>query len=387
MRRPRPSRTRGVANTNVIWHAGKLLALEEAHLPTEIDPKTLATRGYVDYAQRVARPVTAHPKIDPVTGELIFFGYNATGPFSTGMTVGAIAASGVVNSLERFEAPYSSMVHDFIVTAKHVLFPILPLTGSMERAMKGLPAYAWEPDKGAYVGVMKRGGSAKDIRWFRGEACYVFHVMNAWEEGDTIVADVMHREAPVLFPAADGKPIPPEKQIARLARWTFDMADGSDTFTRVYLDDLEAEFPRIDDRRAGLANRHSWFAAVTRVRRRRHVQQHRPRGQHDRPPQALRAAKGRRHLGARVRVAHGRCSGGRRLAAGDGVAGGGEPQRSRRARRHRGRARADCDRAAREPRAVRPARQLDAGGGLKIAGATGLGFRGPVAQKLKRRRS
>jgi carotenoid cleavage dioxygenase len=86
--------------------------------------------------------------------------------------------------------------------------------------------------------------------------------MNAWEEGDTIVADVMHREAPVLFPAADGKPIPPEKQIARLARWTFDMGEGSDTFSRVYLDDLDGEFPRIDDRRAGLANRHSWFAAV-----------------------------------------------------------------------------------------------------------------------------
>jgi carotenoid cleavage dioxygenase len=253
----------GVANTNVIWHAGKLLALEEAHLPTEIDPKTLATRGYVDYARSIAGPVTAHPKIDPVTGELIFFGYNASGPFSRGMTCGAITPSGVVRKFERFEAPYSSMVHDFIVTAKHVLFPILPLTGSMDRAMKGLPPYAWEPGKGAFVGVMKRDGSARDIRWFRGEACYVFHTMNAWEEGDLIVADVMQREAPVLFPAADGKPIPPEKQIARLARWTFNMADGSDTFSRVYLDDLQAEFPRIDDRRAGLANRHSWFAGVT----------------------------------------------------------------------------------------------------------------------------
>jgi carotenoid cleavage dioxygenase-like enzyme len=110
---------------------------------------------------------------------------------------------------------------------------------------------------------MKRGGSAKDIRWFRGEACYVFHTMNAWEEGDRIVADVMQREAPALFPAADGKPIPAEKQVARLARWTFDMANGSDTFARVYLDDLQAEFPRIDDRRAGLANRHSWYAAAT----------------------------------------------------------------------------------------------------------------------------
>jgi len=82
-------------------------------------------------------------------------------------------------------------VHDFIVTANYVLFPILPPTGSMDRAMTGRPAYAWEPDKGAYIGVMKRGGSAKDIRWFRGDACYVFHTMNAWEEGDLIVADVM----------------------------------------------------------------------------------------------------------------------------------------------------------------------------------------------------
>ena len=197
----------------------------------------------MDYARGIAGPVTAHPKIDPVTGELIFFGYNATGPFSKGMTYGAIAASGVVNRFERFEAPYSSMVHDFIVTENYVLFPILPLTGSMDRAMSGRPAYAWEPDKGAYVGVMKRGGSAKDIRWFRGEACYVFHTMNAWEEGDLIVADVMQREAPALFPAADGKPIAPEKQIARLARWTFNMADGSDSFTRVYLDDLQARVP------------------------------------------------------------------------------------------------------------------------------------------------
>ena len=53
------------------------------------------------------------------------------------------------------------MVHDFIVTENHMLFPVLPITGSMDRAMKGQPAYAWEPDKGAYVGVMKRNGQPK----------------------------------------------------------------------------------------------------------------------------------------------------------------------------------------------------------------------------------
>jgi len=169
----------------------------------------------------------------------------------------------VVKRFERFEAPYSSLVHDFIVTANYVLFPILPLTGSLQRAMSGKPSYAWEPDKGAYVGVMNRGGSVKDIRWFRGEACFVFHVMNAWEYGDLILADVMHCEQPPLFPSSDGTPLDPKKQEAKLARWTFDLADGSDTFKRAYLDDLPGEFPRIDERHAGLSNRHSWFAART----------------------------------------------------------------------------------------------------------------------------
>src|ERR1043165_1312128 len=71
----------GVANTNIIFHAGRLLALEEGHLPTEIEPGTLPTRGSTNYDGRLNGPFTAHPKIDPVSGEMIFFGYNAGGPF------------------------------------------------------------------------------------------------------------------------------------------------------------------------------------------------------------------------------------------------------------------------------------------------------------------
>ena len=251
----------GVANTNIIFHGGRLLALEEAHLPTEIEPGTLATRGYCNYGGHITGPVTAHPKIDPVTGELIFFGYSASGPFTPTLSFGSISASGKVTRFDRFEAPYASMVHDFIVTEHHLLFPILPLTGSMTRAMNGQPPYAWEPDKGAYVGVMKRGG-AKDIVWFRGESCYVFHVMNAWEEGSRIVADVMQFEEAPLFPHPDGSPTDPDKSRARLARWTFDLAGNTDRFQQTYLDDLTGEFPRIDDRRAGLASRHGWYACA-----------------------------------------------------------------------------------------------------------------------------
>jgi carotenoid cleavage dioxygenase-like enzyme len=250
----------GVANTNVVWHGRHLLALEEGHLPTEIDRHTLATIGACDYGGRIAGPFTAHPKIDPVTGEMTFFGYNAGGPFTPMMSYGVIGPTGVVSRFERFEAPYASMVHDFIVTDRHVLFPILPLTGSMQRARGGRPPYAWEPDKGAHVGVMRRGGSTNEMKWFRGEACYVFHVMNAWEEDDHIIVDVMQFEEPPLFPHPDGTSTDKHKARARLCRWTFDLAADTDTFKRAYLDDLTGEFPRIDDRRAGLLNRHGWYA-------------------------------------------------------------------------------------------------------------------------------
>jgi carotenoid cleavage dioxygenase len=252
----------GRANTNIIFHGGRLLALEEAHPPTEIEPGTLNRRSYCNYDARIGGPFTAHPKIDPVTGEMVFFGYNASGPFTPTLSFGSVNASGTATRFERFEAPYASMVHDFIVTENHMLFPVLPITGSMERAMKGQPAYAWEPEKGAYVGVMKRSGAAKDIVWFRAESCFVFHVMNAWEDGNRIIADVMQCDEAPLFPHTDGRPTDRQKSRARLCRWVFDLSGNTDRFTQTYLDDIAGEFPRIDDRRAGLVSRHGWYACA-----------------------------------------------------------------------------------------------------------------------------
>ena len=249
----------GVANTNIVWHAGKLMALEEGHMPTELDPVSLETRGYLTaYRDRV----TAHPKIDPETGEMVWFGYSiGEMPFSNTVSYGVTNATGKVLRRDNFEAPYSAMVHDFLVTRDHVLFPILPLTGSLERAMTGLPAYAWEPEKGSFVGVMARNASVDTLRWFETDACYVFHPMNAWEEGSKIFADVMEYPSAPLFPKADGSR--GDNAAARLVRWTFDLASPSNQIKREPLDDLAGEFPRFDERRAGLSYRHGWFAANT----------------------------------------------------------------------------------------------------------------------------
>ena len=251
----------GVANTSVVWHGDRLMALEEAHKPFEVDPQSLEPRGYLDaYRDRV----TAHPKIDPETGEMLWFAYSAGGWFTRTMSWGVTDASGQVTRRDDFEAPFSSMAHDFLTTRRHALFPVLPLTGDLGRAMRGGPPFAWEPDKGAHVGVMRRDAGVSSIRWFNTEACYVFHTMNAWEDGEAIVADVMEYPFAPLFPRADGAT--PERGSARLVRWTFDLAAPSDTIRREPLDDLSGEFPRFDERRTGLGYRHGWFAGRVSVR-------------------------------------------------------------------------------------------------------------------------
>lgn len=249
----------GVANTNIVSHAGRLLALEEGHLPFEVAPHTLESRGYDEsYGGRV----TAHPKFDPKTGEMVWIAYGVGEmPLSATMSYGVTDAAGRVIRRDDFQAPYSSMVHDFLVTENYVLFPVLPLTGSLERAMQGLPAYAWEPEKGAYVGVMRRDADVSTIRWFSTEACYVFHPMNAYEVDGKIVADVFRYDSAPLFPLPDGRP--GARTAARLARWTLDLSGGTDAIKEEMLDDLDGEFPRFDERLTGLAYRHGWFAADT----------------------------------------------------------------------------------------------------------------------------
>ncbi len=250
----------GVANTNIVWHGGKLLALEEGHPPFEVDPLTLAPRGYrEEYRGRV----TAHPKFDPETGEMVWFAYSAAeAPLNRQMSYGVTDKDGRMMRRQEFQTPFMSMVHDFLVTRSHALFPVLPLTGSLERAMKGGPPLAWEPQKGSHIGVMRRDADVSTLRWFTTDPCYVFHPMNAWEEGDRILADVMEYPVAPLFPTLDGSR--PKDAFARLTRWTFELAGESDTVKRERIDDLPGEFPRFDERRTGLSYRHGWFASITR---------------------------------------------------------------------------------------------------------------------------
>ncbi len=235
----------GTANTNIVFHGDKLLALEEGHPPFEIDPITLESIGTYNYEGKLLSPMTAHPKIDPLTGE----------------EIENIDAAGKLTNYSEFNAPYSSMVHDFIVTSEHVIFPIFPLIIDFEEAIKGNAPIAWNGQMPSYIGVMPRDGSVEDIKWIEDDPCYVFHPMNAYTDGDRIIADMMQFEEAPLFPHADGSTPDPKKAEARLNRWEIDLSSNSGKINKNCLDEDIGEFPRLDERFSMLNYRHGFYAA------------------------------------------------------------------------------------------------------------------------------
>ncbi|MCZ8105244.1 MAG: carotenoid oxygenase family protein [Burkholderiaceae bacterium] len=249
-----------VANTNVITHRGRLLALEEAHPPFALDADTLEPLGEDTFGGRLAGPFTAHPKLDPTTGETIAFGYSTRGRFSPWAQVSTIGADGAVRRTLDVELPFASMVHDFAVTEHWIVLPVFPLTGSMDRTMAGGPPFAWEPELGTRIALIPRRGDAPRIAWIEAPPCYVFHPMNHFEDEDgTIVVDVMRYDVAPLFPRPDGRPASEAPSPASLHRWRIDPRAGSLRETR--LDDRAGEFPRFDERRCTRSYRHGWIVS------------------------------------------------------------------------------------------------------------------------------
>lgn len=250
------------ANTHIVAHHGKMLALMEGALPTEIEARTLATRGTVSFDDQIDGPVTAHPKFDPVTGEMVFFGYQARGPSTRDLRYNVVDKDGNLTKNVFLEAPFPAMVHDFFVTQTHVIFPIFPLTTSLERAMSGGPMMAWEPDKGTHFGVLPRDGEAEDVRWFNMEARFMFHMMNAWTDGSKLHADVTGADATQFAPKLDGT-MATEGTSPTFRRWTVDLADNTNRISEALFDDMTCEFPRTNDEFMTIPYRHGWAVGTS----------------------------------------------------------------------------------------------------------------------------
>ncbi|MDI5964392.1 carotenoid oxygenase family protein [Streptantibioticus silvisoli] len=262
----RPDRSAVSANTHVIGHADKVFALVENGFPYEVTPD-LETVGPCDFGGRLTTSMTAHPKTDPATGELLFFGYGAVPPY---LTYHRLSAAGDLVESRQVEVPGGTMTHDFAITGTYAVWLDLPVVVDLALLGRGMP-YRWDDGYGARIGLMRRDDPHAAVRWFPVDPCYVFHVGNAHEDAaGRVVLDAVRYTPEVFnhfwggiggfvpggfvpggFGAAPGSTV--------LHRWTLDPVAG--TVTGEQLDDRDVEFPTHDDERTGLPSRFRYAAA------------------------------------------------------------------------------------------------------------------------------
>ncbi|MDF5755922.1 carotenoid oxygenase family protein [Spongiactinospora sp. TRM90649] len=266
------------ANTHVIGHAGRTLALVEAGFPAVELTYELDTVGRCDFGGSLPGGFTAHSKLDPRTGELHAVCYYFGRPDVVQHVV-ADAAGRVVRAVD-VAVEDGPMMHDFGLTDRYVVLYDLPVTFSVAALEAGIRMpYAWDDRHPARVGLLPRDGDGARVRWFEVDPCWVFHTLNAYEDGDRVVVDVVAYDRLFVDARLDAGGPP------ALDRWVLDTATGKAVRTR--LDDRNQEFPRIDDRRTARQHRYGYTVVTEELRAQL------PRGAddlEDLPPEAFGAA-------------------------------------------------------------------------------------------------
>ena len=244
----------GIANTNILSHNGKTLALVEGgNLPVELDYE-LETLSRTDFSGTLPGGFSAHPHLDPDSGEMHVAVYSPVWNFIQYVVVGADSK---VRKTVDIPVPGQPMVHDCMITQNYFIVLDLPVILDLEIAEQGyqLP-YKWHPEYGARVGLLPREGGADDISWHEVDPCFVFHPMNAYEDSEgRVVMDVIRYDS--LFNSdLNG----PSGGISTLDRWV--ITPGTTRVAEHRLDDEMQEFPRIDERLTGKPYRYGYTTGL-----------------------------------------------------------------------------------------------------------------------------
>ena len=242
----------GVANTNVIGHAGRTLATVEAGLqPVELGYE-LDPIGLHDFDGTWAGAFTAHAKKDPATGELHAVTYYWEWEHMRYVVVGT---DGRIRRTVDIPVPGRVAVHDTAITETKVVLFDLPLVFNLDAAMNGARfPYLWDPDYTPRIGLLPLEGDADDVQWFEIEPCFVYHPLNAYDlpDGGVVLDAVRH-------PSTFAKTLlGPDEGATSLERWTLDPSSGKAHQER--LDDHPQEFPRHDERILGRKHRYGYGA-------------------------------------------------------------------------------------------------------------------------------
>ncbi|MEU8717050.1 carotenoid oxygenase family protein [Streptomyces sp. NPDC048663] len=245
-------------NTHVIPYRGRILALQESGpLPYELDGE-LNTVGTHDFRGTLEGAFTAHTKYDAHAGELHAITYYPTWDHVRHLVVDP---AGRVARTTRIPVRDAPMMHDFALTARHVVVFDVPVTFDPAAAEAGAPVpYVWNRRHPARVGVMPRSGGT--VRWFGVDPVFYSHTLNAYDEGDCVVIDLTTYPAPfdVAGAGTDG---PHAVGTARLERWTVDLRHGR--VRRRTVDDRPQEFPRINEELVSRRHRYGYAAAAAEM--------------------------------------------------------------------------------------------------------------------------
>lgn len=242
-------------NTNVVGFAGRTLGLVEAgSTPVDIG-ETLETLRYTDFDGTLHGSFTAHPHVDPLTGEMHGICYDGSNPATIRYVV--VTPEAKVRREVEIPVEHGPMIHDCAITQRFAIILDLPVTFSLETAMTGHPfPYRWNEAHQSQVGLLPREGEAADIIWVPVDPCYVFHTVNAYDAEDgTVILDVVVHDR--MFSKSKAGP---DSQRGGLERWIVD--PKTRTLERITIDPTPQEFPRPDERRFGLPYRYAYTMAL-----------------------------------------------------------------------------------------------------------------------------
>ena len=250
------------ANTDVVFHAGALKALWYlCGPPYKVDPRTLETLGKDDFAGTFKGKVSAHSKVDPETGELLFFDY---GPIAPYMHFGVADREGRVVNHMPIELPGPLLPHDLAFTERFAILMDFPIVFDQEQLAKGRWRTSFDRSLPSRFAIAPRRGLPTEVRWFEAEPCYMYHSVNAWEEGDTIVMVGSRVAEPFQPTRPEEGPwavmMATLRIQAALHEWRFDLRTGKTTERA--LDDRNTEFPTMDRRRLGRRSRYAYNVII-----------------------------------------------------------------------------------------------------------------------------
>ena len=259
---------KNTSNTDVKFHAGKLVSMWYlGGTAYTIDPGSLDTVGRLDCDGALKLPISAHSKVDEKTGEFIFFAYGKEAPY---MHYGVIGADGALKHQIPVALPGPRLPHDMAITPNYSILHDLPLFYDMDALAAGRHKLKFYADMPSRFAVVPRYGSVDQIRWFEADPCYMYHVVNAWEEGDEIVM----LGTPFRLPRDRNGAIAAE-QFPRMPaalehdfifyEWRFNLRTGT-TRERLLDDIVNSEFPVINSAMMGLPTRYSWHVLMGRNR-------------------------------------------------------------------------------------------------------------------------